>query len=113
MKPIPRSKAKTVLGLLKDVKRVILEEPKRANMGVFYKEISPSYGGPACGTVGCFAGWVCLMATGKMGDGPKAGEILGYDLEYTFRGGTRFSNWFWFFNGGYGDKCESGRKLWA
>lgn len=63
--------------LLRQVKRHILEKPKRLNMGYWSmsakrmvregritKEVEP-----ACGTVGCIAGWaVILTKTGKRTD---------------------------------------------
>lgn len=61
LKLIPLSRAKTAYGLVQEVKRAIIAEPKRAYMGTFAERVSPENGGPACGTVGCFAGWVCLL----------------------------------------------------
>lgn len=58
---IPRSKAKTAWGLLEDVKKAIRAEPKRADMTTFGARRPPTDGGPACGTVGCVAGWIALL----------------------------------------------------
>jgi hypothetical protein len=63
---MPVSKAKTAYGLLSEIRKLILEEPKRydqentLNTGRDAKEI---YGAlaPSCGTVGCVAGWVAAL----------------------------------------------------
>jgi hypothetical protein len=84
-KPIPRSKAKTAYGLVSDVIRAIEEEPRRVDMATLRQKVSPQMGGPACGTVGCFAGWVSILA-GKMPPKVKTGEIelgVGYGPEET------------------------------
>lgn len=64
---IPKSKAKTAYGLLSEVIAVVLAEPKRLRMSIplsrgaesFY-QISPGEM-PACGTVGCVAGWAVVL----------------------------------------------------
>jgi hypothetical protein len=49
--------------LLTKVKKLILEEPKRLDMLTL---LEPSYSGePACGTVGCIAGWTLVAANLK------------------------------------------------
>lgn len=63
---MPVSKAKTAYGLLSEIRRLILEEPKRydqtdtvtflSNGDDFYPQPRP-----ACGTVGCVAGWTCVL----------------------------------------------------
>jgi hypothetical protein len=105
---IPRSNASTVLGLLEDVKAAILEEPKRANMGSFCYKSNPRYGGPACGTAGCFAGWVVMLTSGdESRDYPSwertARQILGTDLNYRFGRNDGYH----MFNAGEGDACEN------
>lgn len=110
LKAVPRSRAKTAWGLLQDVKRAILAEPKRANMYVFTDYVTPDEGGPACGTVGCFAGWTALLARkeSKTSLTPNyhynayvARSILG-NLNYLFyRGDDSYS----VFNMGAGDSC--------
>lgn len=60
---IPRSKAKTAYGLLSEIRTLILKEPKRYNQGFWltrqredrFPELMDY---PACGTIGCVAGWV-------------------------------------------------------
>ncbi len=107
LKKIPVSKATTAWGLLRDVKRAITEEPKRANMGTYCCLQSPKNNGPRCGTVGCFAGWVELLrgyepvrVTGHF----LAMDILGNDLDYdTVDGGWLV------FNAGEGDACDTTR----
>jgi len=62
IREIPQSDATNVYDLLQDVKRAILEEPKRLNMGFYasFGRFGPKE--PACGTVGCFAGWVSILS---------------------------------------------------
>ena len=63
---IPKSKAKTAYGLLTEVKRLILKEPKRYDQTLW---IVGRTGGdhlvdrsfPACDTVGCVFGWVAML----------------------------------------------------
>jgi len=119
---IPRSSAKTTLGLLRAVKRAILEEPKRVNMGVYTCKLRPettySYQAPACGTVGCFAGWVSILAgQGLVDDDAPAKALLGEDLDYTFKAYSYRHNHFGelvrdtenVFNSGSGDACSDTR----
>lgn len=111
--PIPTSKAKTAWGLLQDVKRAILKEPKRANMQCYVDTQLPKDGGPACGTVGCFAGWVTLLSGYKPRGHVRsdaddiARDILG-DCNYHTVG--RVDPWLgragFVFNGGEGDACS-------
>ena len=112
--PLPRSCAKTALGLLGDVKRAILADPKRLDMGVYTAcrsvEVYPK-SAPACGTVGCFAGWVSLLSGGGfVGDDDHARTLLGHDLNYQtvrlpdYLNGLETSSYTrYVFNGGSGD----------
>lgn len=96
MKPSPEA-AK----ILRAVKRLILAEPKRLHMADWGQRRSGP-GAPACGTVGCIAGWTVLVSSGlaskwalKLLDnsafnglmaaaGIKAASILGYPtFDYT------------------------------
>lgn len=73
---IPKSRAKTAFGLLSEIRRLILAEPKRYNQERYIArvggrndadEIDPEIypkGAPACGTVGCVAGWVATLKHG-------------------------------------------------
>lgn len=75
---IPKSKAKTAYGLLSEISALILAEPKRYNQDTWRYSQSPSDGGPACGTVGCIAGWVATLKPKKyMGVWSNADEVLG------------------------------------
>jgi hypothetical protein len=72
-KPTPKIRAKyiTAANLLKKIKQIILEEPARGNQGdwvcmlggkpkgLFNPEVMPTQ--PACGTVGCIAGWGMIL----------------------------------------------------
>lgn len=99
MKKLPRSNAKTAYGLLEAVKRVVLDEPKRLDMGVvclrgeaalaedFLPRGLKKRRVPGCGTVGCIAGW-SLALKGRIGvtenngsDTNTAATLLGLDCE--------------------------------
>lgn len=117
MKAIPLSKAKTAWGLLLDVKKAIRSEPKRANMSVYCDKLAPQHGGPACGTVGCFAGWVMLLrgeehsfdaafpASQLLGGSKDAGGVIDFRLP-SKQPGFILSG-FHVFNSGGGDACMS------
>lgn len=111
LKPIEPSNATTAWGLLKDVRKEILQEPKRADMSVFVNTVYPRHGGPECGTVGCLAGWIVLKSgvrsrrsllslnfAGTVQD--LAEDLLG-EVNYWTVG--KFNH---VFNGGEGDDCE-------
>lgn len=81
---IPKSKAKTAYGLLTEVKRLILAEPKRyrqTTWGVRESVDGPVYDMPACGTVACVAGWVMTLKRPRKPldflTGENAQKILG------------------------------------
>lgn len=108
LRALPVSRAKTAWGLLTNVKRAILREPKRANMRCFMRDRGPEDGGPACGTVGCFAGWVALLGAPQYSRENLATNadyiavrLLGDGLNYRTAGRTNE----WVFNGGQGDTC--------
>lgn len=94
----PRSKAKTAWGLLADIRRVVLAEPKRYNQGTWGEtQLSPDqpiFGempAPACGTRACVAGWVRVLTRGSVParqiglrfnyTSEKAAEILGLNYD--------------------------------
>lgn len=94
LKPLPRSKAKTAYGLISDVIRAIEAEPKRIDMNTFGSARLPQHGGPACGTVGCFAGWVNVLAGGSRRliikwdfNAETARNTLGRGLDYRLANG--------------------------
>jgi hypothetical protein len=67
---MPRSRAKTAYGLLMDVKRIILEEPRRLHMGLVCIQDADTMAvnglaRPECGTVGCIAGWVNVLSESR------------------------------------------------
>jgi len=83
---MPKSKAKTAYGLLSEIRKLILEEPKRydqTNVLRVGSDATAKYHSltPACGTVGCVAGWVCVLTGNQMLTGwdvlDKADEVLG------------------------------------
>jgi hypothetical protein len=66
---LPKSTAKTAYRLLTEIRGLILAEPKRYNQsrfiaranGVGLADTHTELGFPACGTVGCVAGWVATL----------------------------------------------------
>lgn len=92
--PIPTSKAKTAYGLLSEICALIHDEPKRLDMSMPLacnaNEFYPL--APACGTVGCVAGWVVMLRgnpNAKMAITTQGADILGIpnavsDLFYVF-----------------------------
>lgn len=76
---IPKSKAKTAYSLLSEIAKLIIAEPKRYNQERFLtvrggREQAPR-GFPACGTVGCVAGWVAALK------GPKGARTRYQDVQ--------------------------------
>jgi hypothetical protein len=74
--------------ILEEVKRKILEEPARLDMdewGVTGLKPGSKWSWrqsedrrvPACGTVGCIAGWVGIIVDGKIANGYTAEQLLG------------------------------------
>lgn len=112
LKGIPFSTATTAWGLLQDVKRAIMEEPKRVEMSCYSAKLSPEAGGPQCGSVGCFAGWVNMLRGGRPGsfsqtDDHSAMTLLGPLNYYTIRSRTdpKADLDSYVFNSGEGDSC--------
>lgn len=66
---MPKSKAKTAYGLLSEVRKLILEEPKRYSQRLYIARTNedPEFEFPACGTIGCVAGWVATLTEGRFG----------------------------------------------
>lgn len=66
---LPTSKAKTAYGLLSEIAALALQEPKRMRMSTWLnRKAKRMYGAdatPACGTVGCIAGWGAILAGTK------------------------------------------------
>jgi hypothetical protein len=60
---LPKSKAKTAYGLLSEIAKLALAEPKRLRMGMWLdrKAARTFADAPACGTVGCIAGWAVML----------------------------------------------------
>lgn len=48
--------------LLTHVKKLILREPKRLRMDIVLESRCGGKNAPSCGTVGCIAGWTCVVA---------------------------------------------------
>lgn len=62
---LPTTRAKTAYGLLSAITKLIVAEPKRYSQHTFIEsEVAPTpevQHFPACGTVGCVAGWVVVL----------------------------------------------------
>jgi hypothetical protein len=66
-KSLPTSKAKTAYGLLSEIRALILAEPKRYNQHDVLDYVEPDEAdAPACGTVGCVAGWTCVLKVRRL-----------------------------------------------
>lgn len=98
--PVPRSNAKNAYDLLRDVKKVILEVPKRYNQDTWKSKVEDYPANPVivdrfpeCGTVCCVAGWMTTLKLGREGVevhsiedvaaqmlGPVLGDNYSYDL---------------------------------
>ena len=115
LKPLPLSRAKTAYGLVMDAAKAVAEEPRRADMRMFISGPGdgPRSGKPACGTVGCFAGWIDILSGRATQNGALAEDydsyddytatmILGRDLNYCTVGDEQR----YVFNSGGGDACE-------
>lgn len=64
-KALPKSKAKNAYDLLSEVVAIVLAEPKRYDQARFIERRADGdtvpRGFPACGTVGCVAGWIVTL----------------------------------------------------
>lgn len=83
---MPVSKAKTAYGLLSEIRKLIIEEPKRYDQNSWSTSVFVNPDAlPACGTVCCVAGWVKTLkdtanpTAAGMRVGEIAGDILGLD----------------------------------
>lgn len=81
---LPASKAKNAYDLLGEVRALILAEPKRYDQSTYIERgsgVTDDREFPACGTVGCVAGWVATLKRKTQFDGPStpkiAAKILG------------------------------------
>lgn len=99
--PLPRSRAKTAYQLLDEVKKVIIEEPKRYDQGDFGVDYRNTWEPgerpdlPICGTVACVAGWMVVLRGGSLNDtttgvSERAEQLMGYDIDtsHLFGGGV-------------------------
>lgn len=75
---LPVSKAKTAYGLLSEIAALAIAEPKRIRMSKWLAtQTVKDYGAsaPACGTVGCIAGWGAVLVGTKK---ERAAMLSGY-----------------------------------
>jgi hypothetical protein len=85
--PLPKLKAKNAYELLGQVCELISEEPLRYNQQLWLMKEKPGLSAtghvfPACGTIGCVAGWVHTLVpptreTRRRGVDYRAADILG------------------------------------
>lgn len=99
--------------LLRKVKKHILEEPKRLNMDFYGSAYCND--APACGTVGCIAGWSALLSLAKIPEDryerpalmkPEKAEAA---LEITHNQAERLFNEPWIV---YGPRKQEGHLGW-
>lgn len=91
--PLPKSRAKTAYGLLGEIKRLILAEPKRYNQRVYLEKRGPltlnalplnPKDAPPCGTRACVAGCVATLKT-RHPRYHEAAYIAGHILGLTYK----------------------------
>lgn len=70
-----KSRSKTAYGLLSEIRRLILAEPRRYNQYDWLKTNERGPLAPACGTVGCVGGWTVFLKRDKTNK--TAAGILG------------------------------------
>jgi len=82
---LPVSKAKTAYGILSEVVKLVLEEPKRMRMAMWGGNDGnvdclnlPINERPSCGTVGCIGGWIEHQAR-QQGVEMDAADLLKMD----------------------------------
>jgi hypothetical protein len=113
-----KSFAGTAWELCEDVIEIMRQEPRRVDMG-YYMLIGSNYGGdyqrwprwPACGMVGCFAGWVVQLRypdNSRPHHRNTARAILGLGLKYDIMHSPGRPNSV--FNSGFGDACIETRS---
>lgn len=82
---MPVSKATNAYELLAEIRQIILEEPKRYDQNMWLLTGAIGERAPACGTVGCVAGWAVALKADEVPAwylvAEKAQEILGLGSE--------------------------------
>lgn len=58
---LPVSRAKNAYQLLGEIRKLILEEPKRYRQSIWGHRNLKGPDAPACGTQACVAGWTCVL----------------------------------------------------
>jgi hypothetical protein len=66
LRALPKSRAKTAYGLLSEIRRIILQDPRRYDQETTLRRIEARSlwyydDAPPCGTVGCVAGWTVAL----------------------------------------------------
>lgn len=112
---IPRSRAKNAYDLVSDVIAAIRAEPRRVDMTRYIGDAAlvqkVASRRPACGTVGCFAGWVSLLKGGRKKEAAEH-HALSLLCHPTIPLNLHTVGWsdaggIYVFNDGRGDACET------
>jgi hypothetical protein len=98
MKKLRFKKPKTAYGLLREIQREMRAEPLRVDMEEWLsREVAGNYKGrpaPACGTVGCIAGWGRVIAAprSRKDSDVLMARLLGFksDIKPSHYGGDGF-----------------------
>lgn len=110
-------KLKLNVKLLEKIKKHLKEEPKRYHQGKWVEEVSVwDANAPACGTVGCIAGWAVLLSVPKKrwsfwfrreeSIKDRASKLLGLDYNqtnYLFAAGNQMD---WTGPAGVAEACK-------
>lgn len=111
---LPLSEAVTGWELCREIRQVVREEWRRVNMRKVQETVTPGKPtAPACGVVGCLAGWgltlrhVDFLQEEGMHD-EQLMQLLGRDVQYEFPTDalTAYQSTFHVFNDGRGDACS-------
>lgn len=112
----PRSDAECAYDLLEDIIKAIDEEPKRIRMGDWLVRTneSPEYlkehDLPACGTVGCIAGWATVL---KPDADERYWDVEGSAAELLGLTADQVSHLFYYFPAVVGEDSTAGTREYA
>ena len=73
--------------LLRKVAKHILAEPKRLDMETIADKVEGGRDSPPCGTVGCIAGWACMLTGSSVNhaDWEKGKRLIDLDSDQAYR----------------------------
>jgi hypothetical protein len=86
-KAMPVSKAKTAYGLLSEIRKLILEEPRCYDQSSWKRAAGelPEEMAPPCGTVCCVAGWVDALKSPRPLRARNAEDVVRVDGDYEMK----------------------------